>query len=58
MTGIGQALMYVYEDSIHLECIAVAPEDRGQGKATQLMKVFTECSDETVEFDLSSLKKV
>ena len=47
MTGIGQLWMKIQEDSMLLECIAVASDERRQGHGTTLMGYVTQIADET-----------
>lgn len=47
MTNIGQLWIKIQEDAMYLECVAVAEDQRRQGKGTQLMGYVTQIADET-----------
>ena len=47
LTGLGQLLLKIHDESMHLECIAVRSDERRQGKGGTLMKYVVEISDET-----------
>ena len=47
MTSIGQLWLKIQEDTMYLECIAVADDQRRQGNGSKLMGYVTQISDET-----------
>ncbi|HIP31400.1 MAG TPA: GNAT family N-acetyltransferase [Crocinitomicaceae bacterium] len=47
MTDAGQLWLKIKEDKIHLECIAVNPDERRKGNGRKLMGYLTELADET-----------
>lgn len=40
-------LLYIYEDSVEIECISTDPDKRKKGQASEVMKALTSISDKT-----------
>jgi hypothetical protein len=42
-----EVLLYIYEDSVEIECISTDPDKRKKGQASEVMKALTSISDKT-----------